>query len=306
MPFYLIILLISLSASALAETPGEPSPDRWYDIEVLIFAQQPGQGESGNGQEVWPLDPGSPDLKEVIELAPAAIEGPGEDPTQPPLPFAEQPLTSWRLGDEDKRIRAGHNYALLSHLAWRQPAPPSEVALPIHIRIAPPIQADKADIVASLSPTEAVSALEPANMALPAPSPTLENESEATSAQVAETPPGRMSAPLIEGLIRISRNNYLHVDADLLYRTEVAGIDQLPAGDEQIPMELPPSLVALNSADLSLSVGEMAEQVPPTQFRMRQSRRVRKGELNYFDHPRFGLLVRIDPFEQALDTPPAE
>ena len=297
MPFYLIILLLSLSAPALAETSDEPSPDRWYDIEVLIFAQQPEQGENGNKPEVWPLDPGSPDLKQVIELAPPLTQEPSEDSTQPPLPFAERPLTSWRIGHEDKRIRSGHDYTLLSHQAWRQPAPPSEVALPVHIRVTPPMGTG---IVEQQAPPETLSPVEPVD-APPSNLAATSEPEEATNASAEH-----LLAPLIEGIIRISRNNYLHVDADLLYRTETARIDGLPVDKEQTPLELPPSLIAANDIERPLTAGEMQEDVAPTQFRMRQSRRVRKGELNYFDHPRFGLLIRVDPVELPVDTPPAQ
>lgn len=63
--------------------------------------------------------------------------------------------------------------------------------------------------------------------------------------------------PEIDGVIRVSRNRFLHVDIDLLYRADAA----------------------------------------TTTFRLQQSRRINSGEVHYFDHPAFGLLVKLTPYE---------
>ncbi len=67
----------------------------------------------------------------------------------------------------------------------------------------------------------------------------------------------------LNGTIRVSRARYLHVDADLLHhRLQTPGISG-----------------------------------SPERFRMRQSRRMRSKELHYLDHPLFGLLVQIIPYD---------
>ena len=58
---------------------------------------------------------------------------------------------------------------------------------------------------------------------------------------------------------------YLHVDADLVH------FRRAPVGSE----------------------------VDATQFRMQQSRRLRSKEVHYIDHPLFGLIVLITPYEPA-------
>ncbi|MEM8985060.1 MAG: CsiV family protein, partial [Pseudomonadota bacterium] len=40
---------------------------------------------------------------------------------------------------------------------------------------------------------------------------------------------------------------------------------------------------------------------PPPSYKMRESRLLRSRRLHFLDHPKFGLLVRIDP----VDTPPS-
>jgi hypothetical protein len=41
----------------------------------------------------------------------------------------------------------------------------------------------------------------------------------------------------------------------------------------------------------------MRDETPDSYFALSESRRLRSGELNYLDHPRLGVLVRVDPLE---------
>ena len=90
----------------------------------------------------------------------------------------------------------------------------------------------------------------------------------------------------IDGTVRVWRARYLHVDVDFLYR--IGGIGP-PAGPATVPAS---GGVAEAGAD---AVG----------FRMRAQRRMRSGELHHLDHPAFGLLVLIVPYEvpAAAGTP---
>lgn len=304
MPLYLIVLLLSLSAPVFAATSEELSPDRWYDIEVLIFTQQEEQSGDLEHREVWPLDPGSPDLTQVIELAP-----PPDAMNGLMLPFAQLPQSDWKLLEEDKKIRAGNHYVLLSHLAWRQPVPPSEMALPVHIRVPePPSAMPEASATESAPKAEAAPEqpsqddapiLQPPTLAMPSASG---GESEIATEEQSTAPPNPAlePEPMLDGIIRVSRNNYLHVDADLLYRPGASSNEKPAASAVEMPIEMPPTLSATDTASSETDTAE--GPVAPTDFRMRQSRRVKKGEPNFFDHPRFGLLIQIDQVEAAPDA----
>jgi hypothetical protein len=61
--------------------------------------------------------------------------------------------------------------------------------------------------------------------------------------------------PVLDGILRVYRLRYLHVDVDLVYHR--SGVD--------------------------------------TPFRLQTSRRMRSGELHYLDHPLFGLLILVTP-----------
>jgi Peptidoglycan-binding protein, CsiV len=81
--------------------------------------------------------------------------------------------------------------------------------------------------------------------------------------QIRETSGG---PPRIEGIIGVTRGRYLHLDAKLWYavHTNQAAVDSIGA-DEPLYMEL------------------------------REERRMRSGELHYLDHPKLGVLARVDP-----------
>ncbi|MDV3239287.1 MAG: peptidoglycan binding protein CsiV [Gammaproteobacteria bacterium] len=61
--------------------------------------------------------------------------------------------------------------------------------------------------------------------------------------------------PLLDGTLTLARSRYLHLSADLVYADPTVGVP-----------------VAL-----------------------REARRMRSGELHYLDHPRFGVLVQVNP-----------
>ncbi len=119
------------------------------------------------------------------------------------------------------------------------------------------------------------------------------------------------------GRVRLIRKRYLHLELDLLYRPEADRLDQRLA-PERWPTH-PQAMVAEDSTTTETPAA-LAGAVPPDEppaatedetaapaermdpwtvsgFRLKQSRRVRSGELHYFDHPLFGVLARIKKVE---------
>ena len=72
--------------------------------------------------------------------------------------------------------------------------------------------------------------------------------------------------PVVQGTVKVSLARYLRVDLDLVYSR--------PLND-----------------------GIAAMDTVPTRFRLESERRMRSGELHYIDHPLFGVLVLIEPFQ---------
>lgn len=79
----------------------------------------------------------------------------------------------------------------------------------------------------------------------------------------------RVAAPLprLSGEIAMSLGRYLHLD---------------------VRLDLDPESVVATEQQLGLAA-------EPPVYRLRESRRMRSRELHFLDHPKFGVLVRIDP-----------
>ncbi len=88
------------------------------------------------------------------------------------------------------------------------------------------------------------------------------------------------------GTVRIYLSRFLHIELDLTYRSGTAAAQQ--------PVELD---APVDLQELKLS----------PRFTLIQQRQARSGELHYFDHPAFGVLVMITPAQTAppdAATPP--
>ena len=79
--------------------------------------------------------------------------------------------------------------------------------------------------------------------------------------------------PAVRGTVKVSVARYLHVELDLLYRLSGDDMAAVPEGT-------------------------------PRWFRLESERRMRSRELHYIDHPLFGVLVWITPFQTASESAP--
>ncbi|PKM45282.1 MAG: hypothetical protein CVV05_07915 [Gammaproteobacteria bacterium HGW-Gammaproteobacteria-1] len=82
--------------------------------------------------------------------------------------------------------------------------------------------------------------------------------------------------PRLDGTLRLILARYLHLETDLQYRA---------AGDATPPAD---------NGFFSLSDAAPAEQ--PV-YRMNESRRMRSREVHYLDHPMFGVIALVTPYE---------
>jgi hypothetical protein len=101
----------------------------------------------------------------------------------------------------------------------------------------------------------------------------------------------------LEGSIDVTLGRYLHFHTRLFYTEPLLGAVPVqkpldPAGDAAV--------VAVDPADPYVQTDQstMASSLNPARppyMVMEESRRVRSGELHYLDHPKLGVLVRIEP-----------
>jgi hypothetical protein len=218
----------------------------------------------------------------AADLAPdadsAAPEQQAIGPT-PPRAMARLETDARLRDDTAQRIRRSRGYRLLAHEAWRQPLP----------------------------------------------------EGGATTRVLLQGGEEFGEHRELEGYVEFDRARYLHVGAHLwLSRFEPAGelsgepvpLPQLPAAPPVLPLEEPtvvgpvpgwtdaapdePVDVVLGPDGLPRGEDEAGAAYRPVEsWVLRERRRLRSGELHYLDHPRFGLLVYIEPWEPAPPEPAA-
>jgi hypothetical protein len=93
--------------------------------------------------------------------------------------------------------------------------------------------------------------------------------------------------PELEGYIGFQLKRYLHVDANLWWGDFSP---PAPAADDSVAPAQPETADTVDRYDFrrAARAGHIQEQ-----------RRMRSGETHYFDHPLFGMLVRISPWQAA-------
>ncbi len=87
----------------------------------------------------------------------------------------------------------------------------------------------------------------------------------------------RLGSDELVGAARLSRSRFLHLQLDLEFLNPEDGVAvPRPMGDD--------------------GTGEVRLLVP--RYRIEESRRMRSGEVHYFDHPAFGVIATIQPVER--------
>ncbi len=85
----------------------------------------------------------------------------------------------------------------------------------------------------------------------------------------------------LEGTVAVTLGRYLHFEADLYFHAPLLGMQ--------------PVAVALDAEGGALLLSQPASGSKYMQ--LNESRRMRSTETHYLDHPKLGLVVRIDPVE---------
>lgn len=258
------LLTAGLLLPGLARAAAEPEPERWYEVEMIVFAY-PDKGYLE--AEVWPEAVAIPETAKAVVLNPAP-----EQPPQAPDEverFQRLGPTELTLTEAVERMRLSSRFEPLLHVGWRQPGMPLENAIPVYLHASPAI-----------------------------PTGSDGGESGVESADATPGPAVLTEEPRLEGTVALKLGRYLHLDTDLVYRlprTDVAEAEIATASS----ISLDPAAGLSAGADFP---PEALAEPPMQAFLMDESRRMRSGELHYLDHPLFGLVARVTPYE--LPEPP--
>lgn len=259
----IVLLLLYFPLAVAAAVSEEEDRDRWFDVEILLFTVD---NEDAVAMEHWPENPGMSHGDEAIELAPALLpdlEAPGSEDegqaaTPPVIPYQLLPQAEQHLVAVENKLALSGDFTPFFHIAWRQPAfSREETGGAVHIHW------EEQEGIEDSVPEVSDSLTAPPHFPLSTRSELFRSESSRQRAW-------------LDGLITVSVNRYLHFDVDLLY-------DQAHGEAGQS------NFFGL----FSLFNGERS----PHLFRIQQNRRLRSGELQYFDHPRFGMIALVTPYE---------
>ena len=233
-------VLAGFSAPALAD---------WYQVEVILFNYIKPDADN----EWWYENPGLPGRDQSIELimdTADPVAGEAIDPVDDTdlMPYLALSKDRYRLAGVNRVLELSREYRPLLHVAWQQPGLDSRNIRAIHLDNT---QFDE----------------EPAEQAEPQPGE--------GSVRPEYTPPVKV----YDGILRLWKSRFLHVDVDFAY---------FPESTEQ------PAQGAAGGTD--------DNELPSAGYvRLTQSRRIRSEELHYFDHPLFGLVVQVSRIEISED-----
>lgn len=158
-----------------------------------------------------------------------------------------------QLTPQREKLTEHASFKPLLHLAWRMPVDSKAKALPIHL-------------------------IAGEDLSLPMPSDELSN-----------TPPEPKWT--IDGNFKIYVDHYLFIDSQLIVRQKVT---------QDIPLET--NQETIEDIDGNVQIIKQNELINPvsthkktviTESLFDQNRRLRSGEIHYFDHPLMGMIVQI-------------
>lgn len=331
-------ILASTSAPALAEREQDP----WYEVELIIFEYTAPEALLA---EKWPLEPGYPNSEQLIELRaddkPAAPTAAPMDAPQAPLdlntnatpPPAEDPLVhapeetndvldqAYRLleshvlnlNDEFAKLEGSDQHRPLFHAAWRMQVPSRAAPARIHVsnnvaRLLPLVDPASAEGLANTD-MPMMDVVMPDEVAPLMPAIPTGNDLDLDSDN---------TLPALDGVISISVARYLHVDLDVLFRSneplpsdgqDIYAVMPEPFVDETLLQEpvTEPAPFRMDEFGNIVMNNELSPEAEAPQvlvndlIRVQGNLRMRSKEIHYLDHPKVGMIIQFLPYEVATE-----
>lgn len=178
-----------------------------------------------------------------------------------PQPFTLLAKKDLKLDGAIKRIKSAGDVKLMLHLGWLQPGLEKKDAVAVHI---------------------------------------YENMLNRSSQAVADGTPLKL-----DGTLRLTLARYLHLESDLVWREPLTESQLAQDNDDSLLLESAPggnsepAIVDNMNSEAVTEDGEIRQQRAYQVFRMQQSRRMRSSEIHYIDHPVFGIVALVTPYELA-------
>ncbi|MFN2300909.1 MAG: CsiV family protein [Gammaproteobacteria bacterium] len=299
--------ILPIAALLLAAAPA--AAQDWFAVEVIVFEHR----DDAAGGERFPADPGNTDFSAAVDVQP---------PTAPRTlrPFEQLRPEALTLGGALRTLERSSRYQALVHFGWMQPGLSREDAVGVRISMhsGQPLSVEPLTIeMPGDEPVEekaAESALQSQAELDDMGSLDYEIEDFAVKEVVenawltAEELRVEFAAPPVparlQGTVTLALQRFMHIDTDVVLTTDTP----LPSADGAYPDEwtraedwqtrregiLSDLVFDRIGAEEARARLEALEAEPRFQaYRVTESRRVRRDELHYFDHPRVGVIVSV-------------
>lgn len=271
-----------------------------YQVELIVFRQN-----SPAGNEVWP----PLQLKDLpdtaaalnLETAPQATALPASRVVtgQEPARFVLLDPSAYQLQGTWDALARNDRYEPLLHIAWQQPGLDEPDVQAVRVQMGQPV-------ALTLQPDEGAAA----------PAAVFADPGRYPPATTTESNAAQQAAPVLysplDGTATLTVNFYMFLQLDLVFTPTppVIGAGAMtpatvaaPAANDQAVLE------ALARGELTLEqaqamrapaadeqTGDMAEK-SLNGYRLRESRRLKLNEINYFDNPAFGVIAQVRPID---------
>ena len=274
--------------------PAESQGVNWYTVELIVFAHT---DVSHLDDEVWLHDPGLPPIDESVELVDAAgiaLDGePAAGGISASHAFRLVGPSHYRLSGVYGRLQSSPDYRPLLHIAWRQPGLSKRRARHAHVQ----------GFVHDASASQGSSTGPKSRLVIDGTVRLhfrrfIHLDADLLYYRDAPPPPSHAHG-------RTAPSSPPSLPA--------AGVGQPPSstdapaspspvedGDAVVVSPLPSdSSLAASAAAGGEPPGSSegrrwsADDGPPVAYRMTASRRMRRGELHYLDHPLFGAVILV-------------
>lgn len=233
--------------------------DQWYQVEVLVFEHL----DKAGLQESYPLNPGRPNLSAARSLLDASKAQSAGGEMQNYVLVSNDAL---KLNDAKDKIQKQGTFRVILHKGWKQKI--SDKGLSESLRL--------------------VGGKSYSSKGSSAGDDMQQNDTLGANADV------KKSAYEVDGTIKVSKSRYLHVDTDLILTKPMRVLST--ATGVQGSLNAGSSATFANVSNRSAWQQEANARLQS--FRLKQSIKMKSSDVQYIDHPMYGMLVTIKPEKQ--------
>ncbi len=291
----ILFLTPCLAFSAPSAGKQNSGEERWFEVELIIFAHKNGQAlESEKWPEITdlilpekmvelsqplpePPEKPKPKIDEqslVFEQINPDADSSIKEPIPMPVAFVMLKDEELQLKESLKKLIKSSKFDPLLHVAWRQPTYDEKHAQTVLLY-------------------EGMTKPEYTENKKTKPKNTSRNAKNKNKRDTSfET-----INPRFAGTIRLSVARYLHLAADLVYRTPITQRVSRPIQDQELWTDSPHQALSYPQGPAYRLESWKAVRG----FRLKESRRMRSKRIHYLDHPFLGIVALITPVELPKD-----